>query len=738
MTETTPARDTPDLDRVIERMDRRLEELRASGDRRERFLLMYRTFKGELRSNLRAGRFRDHAWSEAICCRMGEMYFEADDLYRADPASAPAPWTLCFDSAVGKRTNLLQDMLLGMNAHINYDLPLCTFDVMDRFGDTAELGDRAQTSLRFRQLLRRRYYDFLLINEIAWESIPLIQDVICDRFNRLLKYANLLSFRFTRHITERIICEYRDRAWAHTLVLLTSPGEAGERATRRHLSRFALRAADQVEKLTLNPLRHLFGRHRTRTDQDATEAVARVLVENLGYRPTRAIARQALQEYGREVQPTIVRTLDKAPPLASVRAQLYRVLAAHPTDDALAALGRSLEREKEKRGALLRVTARVVADAGDPGPLRPPALRVARSELAAVRRLLALADPAFRDALLGEALRNRIHRGLCRVGYAVQTAGQRVPDALTGCEFGPRQTPPVRKLEVWLKDITILARMARVEAEDAEPAAADAAEEPAEAEEPPRAEASVASHGGGLASSVGTLSRHADPWLRTCAAWWIGAAGREDLASSLVDRVRHDDHELVKETALAAATRVLPDAELRAAAEALLERPAYAKGTPARRLATEILGDGEVTMITNIEKVLHLKNVTLFQDVLAEDLITIARVANEYRFAAGEQLIVQGERGRATYVIVDGEVRVTRDDRELATVGPGAVLGEMSVVSDLPTSADCVATSKGVALRIAREDFHALLQDYPTTAIGVMHVLAQRLRETNVLATETG
>ncbi len=714
-------RETPDLDRVIDRMDRRLDELRRTGDRRERFLLMYRTFKGELRRNLREGRFRDHAWSEAICCRMGEMYFEADDLYREDPASAPPPWALCFDSAVTRRTNLLQDMLLGMNAHINYDLPLCTYDVMERFGDTAELGDQADTSLRFRQLLRRRYYDFLLINEIAWESIPLIQDVVCDRFNRLLKYANLLSFRFTRHITERIICEYRDRAWAHTLVLLTSPGESGVRATRRHLSRFALRAADLVERLTLNPLRHLFGRSRTTGDPEATETVARVLIENLAYRPTRAIARQALQEYGPEIQPTIIRTLDKAPPLAAVRAELYRVLAAEPTPEALSALARALEREKEKRGALLRVTAGLVDETGEPGPLAAAAREVGRQELEAVRRLLGLADPAFRDTVLDEALRNRIHRGLCRVGYAVRTTGRRVPEALTRCEFGPRQTPSIQKLAVWLKDVTVLARIARLEKVDPE-------------SRPERSPGSAE----GPARSAETLMRHSDPWLRTCAAWWAGAAGREDMASSLLDRIRHDDHELVKETALAAAVRVLSDGALSDAAATLLERPAYARGTPARRLATEIQRDGEVTMITNIEKVLHLKNVTLFQDVLAEDLVTIARVANEYRFKADEQLIVQGERGQATYVIVEGEVRVTRDGRELATVGPGGVLGEMSVVSDLPTSADCVATSKGVALRIAREDFHVLLQDYPTTAIGVMHVLADRLRETNVLATDEG
>ena len=725
---------TPALDRVIERMDRRVEVLRRAGDRRERFLLMYRTFKNELRRNLREGRFRDPAWSEAICCRMAEMYFEADEAYREDPVSAPDPWALCFDSAVEKRTNLLQDMLLGMNAHINYDLPLCTYDVMERFGDTEELAVRAEASLRFRQLLRRRYYDFLLINEIAWESIPLIQDVVCERFNRLLKYADLLSFGYTRRVTERIICEYRDRAWAHTLVLLTRRDERGMHDTQRHLSRFALRTAGLVERITLNPLTHVRAPGRDGPSEEDIEPVARVLIDNLGYRPTRAIARQALKEYGTEVQPAIIRILDQAPPLAPVRAQLYRVLAAEPTDEALAALARSLVREKEKRGALLRVTAEAAARRSA-GALRQPALSAAAEELAETRRLLDGARPAFEDSLLGEVLANRIHRGVCRIGYALRTAGVEVPDALMQCEFGPRHTPPIATLGARLQALLRMAADAGTPLpgegndggydggyEAAGPDGSPAGADEALAEE----------------DAATSLVRDPDPWIRTFAAWWIGTAGRRELASSLVDRIRRDPHELVKETALAAAVRLLSADEIRKTAVALLDRPTYAKDTPARRLAKEIEREGAPTMITNIEKVLHLKNVELFQDVLAEDLVTIGRVAEEHRFDARDRLIEQGTPGEATYVIVEGQVEVRRDGRTLATVGPGAVLGEMSVVSDLPTSADCVAVTKGVALRIARADFHALLQDYPTTAIGVMHVLAQRLRDTNVLAVGSG
>jgi hypothetical protein len=57
---------TPYFDNVIARMDARLAEFAEQEDRRERFLLMYRTFKHELRRNLQAGRFLDVRWSESI------------------------------------------------------------------------------------------------------------------------------------------------------------------------------------------------------------------------------------------------------------------------------------------------------------------------------------------------------------------------------------------------------------------------------------------------------------------------------------------------------------------------------------------------------------------------------------------------------------------------------------------------------------------------------------------------
>lgn len=143
-------------------MDDRLRVFARSQDQREQFLLMYRTFKHELRKNIQDGRFLDAAWTEAICCRMGEMYLEADEAYCHDREACPEPWVHCFDDAIAGRTNLLQNMLLGMNAHINYDLPLCTYDTLMKFRDLDAARVEPQDSqLMFDSTLKQRYFDFL-------------------------------------------------------------------------------------------------------------------------------------------------------------------------------------------------------------------------------------------------------------------------------------------------------------------------------------------------------------------------------------------------------------------------------------------------------------------------------------------------------------------------------------------------------------------------------------------------
>lgn len=130
-----------------------------------------------------------------------------------------------------------------------------------------------------------------------------------------------------------------------------------------------------------------------------------------------------------------------------------------------------------------------------------------------------------------------------------------------------------------------------------------------------------------------------------------------------------------------------------------------------------------------MERVLFLHRVPLFAELDPADLQQVARIATERGFDDGDVLFRQGETGDALYVVTDGSLRIEQDGRQIATRGPGQVVGEMAVVNAVPRIATVAAAGRAKTLRIARADFESILRDRPETALGVIRVLSERLRE---------
>jgi len=133
-------------------------------------------------------------------------------------------------------------------------------------------------------------------------------------------------------------------------------------------------------------------------------------------------------------------------------------------------------------------------------------------------------------------------------------------------------------------------------------------------------------------------------------------------------------------------------------------------------------------MITAVEKVLFLKSVDLFRGLRGEELATVAEIAEEQPFAAGEAVFAEGEPGDALYLVIEGAVRVHKADRQLALLGERAVFGEMAVLDAEPRNASATVVKDSVLLKIGRDDFRDILQERPEIGIGVIQVLSGRLR----------
>jgi CRP-like cAMP-binding protein len=133
-------------------------------------------------------------------------------------------------------------------------------------------------------------------------------------------------------------------------------------------------------------------------------------------------------------------------------------------------------------------------------------------------------------------------------------------------------------------------------------------------------------------------------------------------------------------------------------------------------------------VLTQDEKMRLLRSVGLFADASDESLAVVAERAGDTEFAPGRRLITQGQLGNGLFVVVDGSVRVVRDDEELAVFGPGQVVGELGVIDQMPRAASVVALEPTRTLTLSSWDFLEAVEHDPKLARGVMRVLAARLR----------
>jgi hypothetical protein len=103
---------------------------RGVNDRRAIFLTLYGIVSAEMRARVAQRAFEDNAWVERYTVAFANRYREALESYEAGHVGqVPKSWRLCFDAAVAGSGLVLQDMLLGVNAHVNHDLPLALSSV---------------------------------------------------------------------------------------------------------------------------------------------------------------------------------------------------------------------------------------------------------------------------------------------------------------------------------------------------------------------------------------------------------------------------------------------------------------------------------------------------------------------------------------------------------------------------------------------------------------------------------
>jgi CRP-like cAMP-binding protein len=108
----------------------------------------------------------------------------------------------------------------------------------------------------------------------------------------------------------------------------------------------------------------------------------------------------------------------------------------------------------------------------------------------------------------------------------------------------------------------------------------------------------------------------------------------------------------------------------------------------------------------------QLRSIPVLASYAAEDLELLAYIATLRSFAAGDVLAKEGTEGDACWLVVRGAVAVTRSTQStpLATLGPGALVGQLALLDRARRNATVTATSDTAALEVRADAFSNLVR----------------------------
>ncbi|EJZ87616.1 hypothetical protein HMPREF9241_00244 [Schaalia turicensis ACS-279-V-Col4] len=144
-----------------------------------------------------------------------------------------------------------------------------------------------------------------------------------------------------------------------------------------------------------------------------------------------------------------------------------------------------------------------------------------------------------------------------------------------------------------------------------------------------------------------------------------------------------------------------------------------------RKEPRHMIGDGN-----------FISQVPLFGGLDDSQQISLQQKMGHTTLRRGETLFDEGDLGDRLYIITEGKVKLghtSNDGREslLAVLGPGEIIGELTLFDPGPRSTTATAVSPVSLLHLDHEDLMEILDTNPTLAKHMLKALAQRLRRTN-------
>lgn len=208
-----------DIDEAVPALKKALDWYHENNDYRAVFLRAYYIITLNVHSAVhgygewKKGIFFDPAWIASLAGKFSSLYFQSLSTFQRSPESELA-WKVAHRMAEDRSSTVVQDLLLGLNAHINYDLAYGIFMNLKEHGDDKN-----------HLLLPRRKFDHDQVNEILLRSIPEITTTLARDYGGAIRFLDLALDRLDDLLAGTGLRYYRERVWWDAVSYLTTADE---------------------------------------------------------------------------------------------------------------------------------------------------------------------------------------------------------------------------------------------------------------------------------------------------------------------------------------------------------------------------------------------------------------------------------------------------------------------------------------------------------------------------------
>ena len=217
---------------VTGQMQQILEQWKASNDQRAVFLSCYLLMTRNMVSALDSGEFIDPLWVDELLRRFAGYYFSALTNFENQSSKTPAVWQLTFEASKDPETMVLQNLFLGVNAHINHDLVLTLKEILEPEWHLLSKSERDE-----------RYLDHCQVNKVIERTIDSVQETVIEAQAPVMDAIDKLFGPLDEKLASWLIGQWRDEVWEKAVSLVEAPNGSERKLLRAEVEDQAFKKA---------------------------------------------------------------------------------------------------------------------------------------------------------------------------------------------------------------------------------------------------------------------------------------------------------------------------------------------------------------------------------------------------------------------------------------------------------------------------------------------------------------